>query len=103
MGSRSRALALAAVVAACAPAIAVRAAPSSSEPRVADAPPTGQWQVVAPKPLDTYGAASASDGTFAYRFGGYSSSQGQTVSNSYKYDPATDTWSTLAPMPQAEG
>ena len=56
---------------------------------------------VAPMPSDTYGAASASDGTYAYEAGGYSFSQSGSVNTFYRYDPASDTWTTLAPMGDA--
>ena len=52
-------------------------------------------------PSDTYGAASASDGTYAYEAGGYSFSQSGSVNTFYRYDPASDTWTTLAPMGDA--
>src|SRR5947207_11524547 len=61
----------------------------------------GPWNFVANMPTDLYGAAGASDGTFFYAAGGYSFSQGNTLDTLYRYDPATDSWTTLAPMPQA--
>jgi N-acetylneuraminic acid mutarotase len=57
------------------------------------------WTLVASMPLDLYGAASASDGTFGYFAGGYSFSFPGTVNVFNRYDPATDTWTPLAPMP----
>src|SRR4029077_2740542 len=66
-------------------------------------PPQGTcptpWAFVASMPLDLYGAASASDGTFGYFAGGYSFSFPGTVNVFNRYDPATDTWTPLAPMP----
>ena len=52
-------------------------------------------------PGDLYGAASASDGTYAYEAGGYSFSSGQTLDTFYRYNGATNTWATMTPMPQA--
>ena len=57
-----------------------------------------QWQLVANMPLDLYGAAGASDGTFSYHAGGYSFSVPGTVDVFNKYDPVADTWTPLAPM-----
>ena len=57
---------------------------------------------MAPLPLDLFGGSAASDGTYAYYFGGYSFSTIQTVNTAYRYDPVADTWTTLAPLPQAE-
>ena len=57
---------------------------------------------MAPLPLDLFGGSAASDGTYAYYFGGYSFSTIQTVNTAYRYDPVADSWTTLAPLPQAE-
>ncbi len=46
---------------------------------------------MAPLPLDLFGGAAASDGTYAYYFGGYSFSTIQTVNTAYRYDPVADT------------
>jgi Kelch motif len=67
-------------------------------------PPQGEcptpWSFVASMPLDLYGAASASDGTFYYSAGGYSFSVTPGTVNVFnRYDPATDSWTPLAPMP----
>src|SRR5437870_2766473 len=53
----------------------------------------------APRPHDLFGGASATDGTYLYVFGGYSFTSAQTLNTVYRYNPANDTWSTLAPMP----
>ena len=52
---------------------------------------------------DLYGAASASDGTNAYFAGGYSFSSGTMQNILQRYNPATNTWTTLAPAPLAQG
>ena len=62
----------------------------------------GPWQEQAPMPIDLYGAAGASDGTFFYAAGGYSFSQvppTQAVFN--RYDPVANTWTPLPDMPQS--
>ena len=58
-------------------------------------------QEVAAMPLDLYGAAGASDGTFSYHAGGYSFSSGNTLAVFNRYDPVTNTWTPLSEMPQA--
>ena len=59
------------------------------------------WQEVAPMPTDLYGAAGASDGTNFYAAGGYSFSQGITLAVLNKFNPGTNTWTPLSPMPQS--
>ncbi len=58
----------------------------------------GPWANGAPSTLDAYGAASASDGTVAYFAGGYSFTS-LTTNVFQKYNPATNTWTTLANVP----
>src|SRR6266550_7124839 len=77
-----------------------------ARPAVRPQPPQGTcptpWSFVASMPLDLYGAASASNGTSAYFAGGYSfSTDPGTVNVFNRYDPGTDTWTALAPMPTA--
>ena len=43
--------------------------------------------------------ATASDGTYVYVFGGYSFTSVATLDTVYRYDPAANSWSTMAPMP----
>ena len=68
----------------------------------ASGPPPG-WQTVSPLPLDEFGGSSTSDGTYSYVFGGHSFSLGPgpegDLNNATRYDPATDTWTALTPMP----
>ena len=67
--------------------------------------PTGvcptPWQLVANMPLDLFGAAGASDGTFSYHAGGYSFSTGNTLDVVNRYDPVGNSWAAMASMPQA--
>jgi YVTN family beta-propeller protein len=60
------------------------------------------WQSVASMPLDRYGAAAASDGTYFYAAGGYSW-DGGTQNALYRWSPdppPSGTWTILASMPQ---
>jgi hypothetical protein len=59
------------------------------------------WQFAADLPLDLYGAAGASDGTFFYAAGGYSFSQAITLAVFNRYDPVSNSWAPLPDMPQA--
>ena len=64
----------------------------------------GPWQFVATMPIDLYGPAGASDGTYFYAAGGYSFTQPGTVNSLYRWSsdpPPNGTWTILAPMPQA--
>ena len=79
-------------------------ATATNTPNAATATPTclagggglpGPWANGAPSTLDAYGAASASDGTVAYYAGGYSFSS-CTTNVLQRYNPATNTWTTLA-------
>jgi N-acetylneuraminic acid mutarotase len=67
--------------------------------------PTGvcptPWQLVANMPLDLFGAAGVSDGTFSYHAGGFSFMTGTTLDVVNRYNPSTDTWDAMASMPQA--
>ena len=59
------------------------------------------WALVASMPQDLYGASAASNGTYAYVFGGYSFSTGTTLNVVNRYDPVANTWTPLAPMVDA--
>ncbi|PYK12281.1 MAG: hypothetical protein DME64_16940, partial [Verrucomicrobia bacterium] len=52
-------------------------------------------------PVDVYGAAGTSDGTYVYQAGGYSFNSANTLSVFNRYDPVADTWTTLSDMPTA--
>src|SRR5580765_4417746 len=64
-------------------------------------PPPPGWQVRAPMPQDFYGGAMSADANAGYIAGGYSFSSGLTLNTLYKFVPASNTWSTLAPFPGA--
>src|SRR5438309_5058672 len=57
------------------------------------------WTFIADMPVDLYGAACASDGTSIYCAGGYSFSFPGLVPQLIRYDPGTNTWTALAPIP----
>ena len=58
---------------------------------------SGSFTVVSPLPFAARGIAVASDGTYTYMNGGY---DGSSVHNdTLRYDPVTDTYTTLAPSP----
>ena len=57
------------------------------------------WTFVADMPVDVYGAACATDGTFIYCAGGYSFSLPGLVPQLIRYDPATNAWMALQPIP----
>jgi Galactose oxidase, central domain/Kelch motif len=59
------------------------------------------WTFVADMPLDLYGAAGASDGTFSYHAGGYAFATGNTLDVVNRYDPVSNTWTAMRSMPQA--
>ena len=49
-------------------------------------------------PGDLYGGGADTDGTYVYVAGGYSFTLG-TLNTLFRYDPAADSWTTLAPQP----
>jgi len=57
--------------------------------------------MVASMPMDLYGAAGASDGTYSYHAGGTSLSSGTALNTLYRYNPIANSWTSLAPMPDA--
>jgi N-acetylneuraminic acid mutarotase len=56
------------------------------------------WAVASPMPTVSFLAGVAGDGTFVYAAGG---SDGTIHDQLARYNPATDSWTTLAPMPVA--
>jgi len=57
------------------------------------------WSYGAPDPSGPLeGPAVGSDGTYLYAAGGY---DGDPLSGTYRYEPSTDTWTTLAGLPIA--
>src|SRR5437667_5459126 len=59
----------------------------------------GTWTKQAPYPISIIGAGGAAQGGNIYTFGGLSA--GTPTTAAYKYTPATDSWSAIAPLPAA--
>jgi N-acetylneuraminic acid mutarotase len=86
-------------------------APSSTATRTVVTTPTttptclpsagtpGPFVTVSPISIDLYGAAVDSNGTVAYAAGGYSFSAANTVTQFSRFDPATNAWTALTPLP----
>jgi N-acetylneuraminic acid mutarotase len=56
------------------------------------------WTEQAPYPIAIWGHAVASVGGNVYSFGGIVNNT--AITNAYKYSPATNTWTPIAPLPQ---
>jgi hypothetical protein len=69
---------------------------ATATPTVCAGGPPGTWAVRAPLPIDAFGVAVASDGTYAYAFGGYSFSVPGAINQVSRYDPVADTWASRA-------
>ncbi|MBF6611977.1 MAG: S-layer homology domain-containing protein [Chloroflexi bacterium] len=59
----------------------------------------GPWSYVSPYPASLESAAITTDGTYAYGMGGAVNFTPTDLVT--RYDPTTDTWTTLAPLPTA--
>jgi len=60
--------------------------------------PNGPWIFKADYPFSADGIAVATDGTFAYAFGGHTFPGGTVHAEVNRYNPATNSWSPLASM-----
>src|SRR5438128_4235800 len=80
--------------------IAIAAATPTPAPTPSCGNP-GAWRFVAPYPEMLESAAICTDGTFAYGAGGVVGATGVVTTGFYRYDPVADSWTTLAPLPQA--
>ena len=60
-----------------------------------------QWTERAPYPIAIWGHAVVSVGGNVYSFGGIVNNT--AITNAYKYNPNTDTWLPIAPLPQSRG
>ncbi len=56
------------------------------------------WTEQAPYPIAIWGHAVASVGGNVYSFGGIVNNT--AITNAYKYSPATNTWTPIAPLPE---
>lgn len=69
-------------------------------------PSTDRWTAKAPMPVGLHHVGIGAIGGRLYVIGGYSQSGlsvWKPVTTAYAYDPATDIWAELAPMPTARG
>jgi hypothetical protein len=58
----------------------------------------GPWVTKTPYPFSVDSAALASDGTFAYSFGGFTEPAGPVHAEAYKYNISTNTWTAVMSM-----
>ena len=82
-----------------APATATPTASPSATPTCTAGGTPGPWTQAAPVTVDHYGGFMDSDGTVAYEGGGYSFSVGDNTNQFGKFNPSTNTWTPLAPVP----
>ena len=80
-------------------ATAIASGTPSATPTCPPGGSPGPWTQAAPVAVDHYGGFMDSDGTFAYEGGGYSFSVGDNINEFGKFNPATNTWTPLAPVP----
>ena len=59
------------------------------------------WHDAAPIPVPVNHLAAASDGTYLYAVGGHKITETSTTAAVQRFDPATDQWTQLPPMPTA--
>jgi len=59
----------------------------------------GPWATAAPITTDEYGGSSTSDGTYLYVAGGYSFSLSGQITQFGRYNPASNAWTYLTPVP----
>lgn len=76
---------------------------TTAAPMPADTPcaSVGIWAEQAPYPIAIWGHAIASVGGNVYGFGGIVNNS--AVTNAYKYNPVTNTWTSIASLPQPRG
>ncbi len=71
-------------------------------------PANDTWSKKKPMPLGAHRFALASHGDRIYAFGGFKYPESgaaawEPVNNAWEYDPASDSWKALAPMPSKRG
>jgi N-acetylneuraminic acid mutarotase len=101
-----------AVIAAANPQTSIRTRTRDLDPRAYAGPPeatptatpcasVASWTEQAPYPIAVSGHAVVSVGGNVYSFGGIVNNS--AITNAYKYDPTSNTWTPIAPLPQARG
>lgn len=66
-------------------------------------PSTGQWRRKADLPIPLHHVAVAASERFLYAAGGFAAPGFRPVADVFRYDPETDAWTSLPPLPQAVG
>jgi N-acetylneuraminic acid mutarotase len=81
------------------PTATVTSLPATSTPIATPTCQPSGWDALTPYPVEILDHAVAAQGGIIYSFSGVSSAT--VVPNSYKYNPATNSWVTIAPLPSA--
>jgi len=79
----------------------VSAAAPVATPTATPCASVGSWVEQAPYSIAVSGHAVVSQGGNVYSFGGIVNNS--AITNAYKYDPTTNTWTSIAPLPAARG
>lgn len=66
-------------------------------------PTTRRWRRKADLPIPLHHVAVAATERFLYAVGGFAAPGFRPVADVFRYDPETDTWTSLPPLPQAVG
>ena len=75
--------------------------PSAPTPTATPCASAAPWTEQAPYPIAIWGHAVVSVGGNVYSFGGIVNNT--AITNAYKYNPSTNTWFPIAPLPQPRG
>jgi len=75
--------------------------PSAPTPTATPCASAAPWIEQAPYPIAIWGHAVVSVGGNVYSFGGIVNNT--AITNAYKYNPSTNTWLPIAPLPQPRG
>ena len=78
-----------------------RVEPAGATPTPTVTPCASTWIEQSPYPIAVFGHAVVSQGGNVYSFGGIVNNT--TIANAYKYTPATNTWTPIAPLPAPRG
>jgi N-acetylneuraminic acid mutarotase len=60
----------------------------------------GPWVLRNILPLPVYGLSAASDGTYAYAIGGFNMQSSVDLTQTVRYNPATNLWTGIKPLPK---